>query len=229
VVRAWYLDGGSGRRLDAFVTSFADRLSGLVVLLGLACGATALCPIELPDWIPYSVWGTGACALAGMLLFPVLVRWTGRFGRARRLAQTTRLYLAHPGLMLGSAGLSLVIQAVNVAVVWLVGRALDVAIPASYYWIFVPMVTLLTLVPVSLNGMGVREGGMVLFLAPLGVAEGTALSLAFLWFAVFSAVSLLGGGVYLFGRFPRPQVETEHDIVACDPDQGRARQLEAAA
>ena len=70
---------------------------------------------------------------------------------------------------------------------------------------------------------------MVLFLAPLGVAEGTALSLAFLWFAVFSAVSLLGGGLYLFGRFPRPQVETEHDIVACDPDQGRARQLEAAA
>src|SRR5262249_3888824 len=171
-----------------FVTSFADRLSGLVVLLGLACGATALCPIELPGWIPCSVWGTGACALAGMLLFPVLVRWTGRFSRARRLAQTTRLYPAHPGLMLGSAGLSLVIQGVNVAVVWLVGQALDVAIPASYYWIFVPMVTLLTLVPVSLNGMGVREGGMVLFLAPLGVAEGTALSLAFLWFAVFSAV-----------------------------------------
>src|SRR5262249_40042492 len=71
-------------------------------------------------------------------------------------------------------------------------------VPAAYYWVLVPMVTLLTLLPVSLNGMGIREGGMVLFLAPLGVGTGTALSLAFLWFAVFTAASLGGGCVYLF-------------------------------
>src|SRR5437870_4481455 len=37
VVRAWYLDGHSGRRLPAFVSVFADRVSGLLVLLVLAC------------------------------------------------------------------------------------------------------------------------------------------------------------------------------------------------
>ena len=44
--------------------------------------------------------------------------------------------------------------------------------PAAYYWVLVPMVSLLTLLPVSINGMGVREGGMVLLLAPLGVGTG---------------------------------------------------------
>jgi hypothetical protein len=36
------------------------------------------------------------------------------------------------------------------------------------------------------------------------VSAGAALSLSFLWFAVFATCSLLGGCVYLFGRFPRP-------------------------
>ena len=37
VVRAWYLDGGTRRRLGAFATVFLDRLSGLIVLLAMAC------------------------------------------------------------------------------------------------------------------------------------------------------------------------------------------------
>jgi hypothetical protein len=84
--------------------------------------------------------------------------------------------------------------------------------------------------------MGVREGAMVVFLAPLGVSQGTALTLAFLWFAVFAAVSLAGGLVYLFGHFPVPAVRAgadegqgDHGPVDRDPDQGRARQLKAVA
>jgi uncharacterized membrane protein YbhN (UPF0104 family) len=250
VVRAWYLDGGSGRRLAAFLSVFIDRLSGLVVLLAMASVAMALCPIALPAWVPCSVWGCGGGALAGLLLLPLLVRCTGRFSRARRLAQAARLYLGHPRLLLASSALSLLVQAANVLAVWLVAQALGVSVPGSYYWIVVPMVSLLTLIPVSLNGMGVREGGMVLFLAPLGVSPGAALSLAFLWFLVFTAVSLLGGGVYLFGRFPRPvvvgqvsnlpgkleacptatpQVQSEHGSVADHSGQGRVRQSPAAA
>jgi uncharacterized membrane protein YbhN (UPF0104 family) len=77
--------------------------------------------------------------------------------------------------------------------------------------------------------MGVREGGMALFLAPLGVGATEALSLAFLWFAVFTSASILGGFVYLFGSFAKPQVQDTHGPVDCDSHQGRARQLEAAA
>jgi uncharacterized membrane protein YbhN (UPF0104 family) len=121
--------------------------------------------------------------------------------------------------------------------VWLVGRALGAGVPDAYYWIVVPMVSLLTLLPVSINGMGVREGGMLLFLRPLGVTDATALSLAFLWFASFSVVGLLGGLVYLFGRFPRPadrgelpdEEITHAGSVGGHSDQGRTGQLKPAA
>jgi hypothetical protein len=65
--------------------------------------------------------------------------------------------------------------------------------------VFAPMLTLLMLLPVSVNGMGVREGGMVLFLAPLGIDAASAITLAFVLFSVGVAVSLVGGVFYLFG------------------------------
>ena len=111
--------------------------------------------------------------------------------------------------------------------------ALHASIPASFYWVFVPMVSLLTLLPISVNGMGVREGGTALLLAPLGVSHDTAVTLAFLWFAVYAATSLLGGIVYLFGGFPKPSSSSQEEgadgSVDRDSDQGRAGQPRAAA
>jgi uncharacterized membrane protein YbhN (UPF0104 family) len=229
VVRAWYLDGGSGRRLAAFLSVVIDRLSGLLILLALACGAVSLCPIAVRTWIVGSVWGTAGCALLALLAVPLLAQWTHRFDRVRRLVEGVRQYLRRPALLMLATALSLAVQAANVVLVWLVGKAIAAPIPASYYWIVVPMVTLLTMLPVSLNGMGIREGGMVLFLAPLGVSEGTAVSLAFLWFSVFTATSLVGAGIYLFGNFSRPEERPIYGSLGGDSDQGRAGQSSAAA
>jgi uncharacterized membrane protein YbhN (UPF0104 family) len=229
VVRAWYLDGRSGRRSAAFLSVLVDRASGLLVLLSLACLGLLLYPGELPSRIHWSVWGTAGAAVAGLAALGVGYRFLGeRYQAFRDLAVNLR-----PGALAVTTGLSVAVQAANVAVVWLVGEAVGAAVPAAYYWILVPMVTLLTLLPVSLNGMGVREEGTILFLAPLGVAEGTALAVAFLWFAVFTTASLCGGLVYLFGRFPQfeaePEESSEHEPVRGDSDQGRAGQFNAAA
>jgi glycosyltransferase 2 family protein len=237
VVRAWYLDAGSGRRLAAFVAVFVDRFSGLVVLLGLACIGVALSPLDLPRWIPLFVWTATCSAVAGVALVPWLGRHSQRVARRLEKLRLALRALRAPRLVLGSTLLSLGVQAGNVILVWLIGRAIGAEVPGGYYWIMVPMVSLLAMLPVSINGMGVREGATALFLAHLGVPDGTAKTLAMLWFAVFLAVSLLGGVVYLFGHFPKPMTpattldETEVDDGSIDrsADEGRTGQCQAAA
>ena len=229
VVRAWYLDGSSGRRLCAFLSVLVDRLSGLLVLLGLACVAIIFCPVPLDTWIVASVLGTAGCAVLGLISLPMAARWTQPFGRLRRLVEGVRLYQSKPTLLALTTGLSLVVQAANVVLVWLVGRAIDAPVPASYYWIAVPMVTLLTMLPISLNGMGIREGGMILFLTPVGISHATSISLAFLWFSVFTATSLIGAGIYLFGNFSRPEERPSYGSIGGNSDQGRAGEPAAAA
>jgi uncharacterized protein (TIRG00374 family) len=257
VVRAWYLAGGRGRRLDAFLSVFVERLSGLFVLLFIACTAAAVCPLSLPVWVRWSVWGLTA---AGLLSLPILVgvsrlpcpweRLRGphtrlvRFGE--QLLAAGRLYLRYPRLVFGTTLLSGLVQAGNVVMVWLIGLAIGAPVPASYYWILAPLVALLTLLPISLNGMGIREGAMVVLLGPVGVGSGTAISLAFLWFAACTVVSLGGVGFYLLGGYPRPAADPAptvpeaapanpwkeqptHGPVRGDSAQGRVRQPPAAA
>jgi uncharacterized membrane protein YbhN (UPF0104 family) len=229
VVRAWCLDGRSGRRVAAFLSVVVDRLSGLLILLLVACAGVLVYPRPLPPWVHASVWGLAAGAGLGLAALPLLTRWTARSERLRQLAEGVQYYFRNPRLVLGTAGLSVGVQVANVVLVWLIGRALDVPVPAVYYAIFVPLVTLLTLLPISLNGMGIREASTVLFLAPLGVGEGSALCLALLWFFALTAASLCGGVVYLFNWFPRPEVQPSYGPIGGDPHQGRAGQSQAAA
>jgi uncharacterized protein (TIRG00374 family) len=244
VVRAWYLDGGSGRKVAAFLSVFADRVSGLLMLVAIALTAAVCSPLDLPLRVAWTVYGIGAAAAVGLLGLLILarysvpstqysvlrLRWRGRLDRLLNFVRDARAAL-FPGLRLFiiTTLLSVVVQAANVIILWLAGVALGIDVPASYYWILVPVVTLMTLVPISLNGMGVREWGTVLMLAPLGVGSGPATALAFLWFLTFSAVGLSGAACYLLGQFPRFEVRPDDESVGRDSDQGRESQPPAAA
>jgi glycosyltransferase 2 family protein len=244
VFRALYLDNRSGHRLLAFLSVFADRASGLLVLLAMACVTAAIYGGGLPPWVHWFVWGSAAFTALSVILLHVFADAISTAARASkteagriakiliRLAQLVehgRRYLRMPRLIVETTLLSLLVQAGNVVLVWMVGLGIGAKVPFGYYWIAVPMITLLTLLPVSLNGMGIREWGMVLFLRPLGIDEGTAISLAFLWFLVYTASGLSGGLVYLFGNFKRPEVKDDHDPFGDHSHQGRAGQPQTIA
>lgn len=233
VVRAWYLDGRSGRRLNAFLCVFLDRFSGLMALIILACLAVMLSPVPLEPWISWSVWAMAASAVLGVMLMPTVARWV-RFGepRVEKIRVALRV-LRQPGLFVRTTVLSFVVQALSVLTAWLVGVALDAPVPPSFYWVLVPMVSLLTMLP-SINGMGIRELSMTVLLGAVGVKQDIAVPLALLWFAATGVVSLAGGLVYLFSDVPRPErslsvKEFDDGSVDRHSDQGRARQPRAAA
>src|SRR5262249_18424091 len=138
-------------------------------------------------------------------------------------------YRKHPRLLLVTTALSVVVQSANVLVVWLIGMAMQAPVPWGYYWFLVPTVTVLTLLPVSLNGMGIREGGTAVLLAPLGVGDERAVCLSVLWFSIMTAASAIGGAVYFFGSLSKAEVASNAEPIGDRPDQGRAGQSEAAA
>jgi uncharacterized membrane protein YbhN (UPF0104 family) len=250
VVRAWYLANqaeapADARRLTAFLSVFAERLSGVLMLVGVACCSLLLCPLELPWWVSGAVIGIGLAGVGGLLALPLLRKFLAseRLGargqRLRHLVQGCFSYLGHPRLLFWTSVLSLLVQAANVVLVALVGAALGLQIEPYYYGVVVPLVTLLTLLPISVNGMGLREFGYMVLLAPAGVDGSSAVLLAFLSFAVVTGASLLGVGFYLFGRFPRFRIEPA-DVAGAEvrddgcavggyPDQGRMRQSSTAA
>jgi uncharacterized membrane protein YbhN (UPF0104 family) len=100
------------------------------------------------------------------------------------------------------------------------GIALQLDVPFVFYFILIPPIAVATMIPVSLNGLGVREGAFVFFLAQVGVPEAQALSLALLWLGVLIASSLIGGLVWLATPAPPKPVEAGNGL-QLDPESAR--------
>jgi uncharacterized membrane protein YbhN (UPF0104 family) len=92
--------------------------------------------------------------------------------------------------------ISLVFQGIVIAVVFLNARALHHDFPLSAVAVFVPLISLGGMLPVSVNGLGVREALYILLFGRVGATSELAVALAFLYLAVTFVASLPGGLLY---------------------------------
>ncbi len=100
-------------------------------------------------------------------------------------------------------------QVSRIGVHALVARALGIALPFQYFLLLVPLLAVIVSVPISLNGIGVREGAGVVMFGLVGVDRAHAFSLQFMTYLVAVAVSLLGGLASLL-RIPRRRAEARN-------------------
>jgi uncharacterized protein (TIRG00374 family) len=70
-------------------------------------------------------------------------------------------------------------------------------IPFLVFLIFLPLIILFTMIPVSISGLGVRESAFVLFFGLVGMKPEVSTALSLLWFLTVSTASLIGLIEYL--------------------------------
>ena len=139
-----------------------------------------------------------AVALFSRRMRPLLAR-TAPLLRKVRLERPIRsvyegihAYRDHPGLLFGVFALTLAVQTVRVLAIWLSGKAVGVDLSPRPYYVMGPLLFLVLLMPISVNGIAVRESIFVSFLGNLGVDADKAFATGFLFFVVTLALSLPG-------------------------------------
>lgn len=214
-------------------------------MLVIACLATFAPLGDLPSWVLALPWLITAGLVGTFVLLP---RLAVRFEKFKMLLNGLGWSSGRWGSWWQAVGLSVIVQALATLQVILLGVALDLPVPWLGYFVVVPLVTLLTMLPITFNGIGVREGSLVLLLASYGVTEEQAITLGVGWFALSLSVGLVGGVIYLFfdqvGQAPacpskdvrrEPDLQTipsgkdSHGSVDHRADEGRAGQRRAAA
>lgn len=93
--------------------------------------------------------------------------------------------------------LSIIIQFLGITSVSVLAYGLGENIPFLSFLIFVPLIILFAMLPVSISGLGVREGAFVLFFGLIEVKPETATSLSLLWFMSMAVAGLIGLIEYL--------------------------------
>ena len=86
----------------------------------------------------------------------------------------------------------------------LIFHALELHVAFGSAFAFVPAVSMLQVLPISLGGLGVREGALVLFRHGLGVHSGPAATAGLLWYGSLVVVSMLGAPIVAVGQRTKP-------------------------
>ncbi len=106
-------------------------------------------------------------------------------------------YHAHKPRLLYILILSFLFQFVRVLVTYAGSLALHQNIDLVYFFIFVPLIILVALLPISVGGIGVREGAFVYFFSQVGMSTAEAFTLSLLLYALNLIVILPGGIIYV--------------------------------
>jgi glycosyltransferase 2 family protein len=95
--------------------------------------------------------------------------------------------------------LSVALQLVRAFSIWACGEAVGVSLSPTVYIILGPLLFLIMMVPITINGLGVRESFFVFFLGRFGIDADAAFAVGFLFFTV-TIIAALPGGVILASR-----------------------------
>lgn len=106
-------------------------------------------------------------------------------------------YRTNKKLILFAMIISLGIIFLGIATTYFISHGLGLYIPFSYFVIFVPIIFLITVIPISINGLGVREGAFVFFFAKAGLSTPEALSISLISYVLTLLFGMIGGMVYV--------------------------------
>lgn len=195
-----------GRKRDAFYGVFIDRVLGLLGLLLLNLLANLINPELLPDGVFWVINLLIFCGIIGLVMLYYLrhLQWLERW-TVSRMFQTISARLAQvfssPREVAIQMGLSVAVHFLALMAIFLVGRSVELEYNLLTFMIIVPPVILLTLIPLSLAGWGIREGAMIGFFTLLGADKATVLAMSIVYGVVLILASLPGLVVYLKGRY----------------------------
>jgi uncharacterized protein (TIRG00374 family) len=206
-VRMWhaYRLGIDGE--GAVVGVFLERISGLFGLTVLTALGAAYLGSEIDNQaLRLGLLATLPVAVAGVLVLAMLDRLPERWRRASvldkatRLARDSRRVFLTPATALPLLLLSMLSHGLAAAAIYTFAEGLQLGLPFLTCVALFSAVILVTAIPISFAGWGLREGAMVALFAFAGLGADTALALSLAFGVLFIAASLPGCAIWLAWR-----------------------------
>lgn len=200
-----------GIRAGVAVSSVVvDRmLAVLALMVMILAGSWWLLEIvRVPGagWIVALAVASTVAGMAALLSLPRFAQSLRRWHLGRYLlhiAEGVCAVVASPGATAQVAALTFAGYASISFVVYLLAQGMGIELGFGHALLFVPLVTLITVLPVSIAGWGLRESSMVVTLGLIGVPSVEAFSLSVLFGLVVMASGIPGGIIWLSRRRAR--------------------------
>ncbi|MBI5234547.1 MAG: flippase-like domain-containing protein [Deltaproteobacteria bacterium] len=225
IIKGYYLYKASGKGGVALASVFMDRYAGFSALIVIALGALIMGHALIA--------GTGLAFALILLIFGYaagsLILWVDLFNsRVMRLLARVQFYQLnekidkfykvlmsyrdHRRLLLKAFFCSLIVQAGVIVVYYFIALGLGMKVPMAYFFLFIPLTTAASMLPISVSGLGIREGVFVFLFTKAGATEEQALSLSLIFFFIAVFISLIGAVEYIRSGTPKGHIIEEEGL-----------------
>lgn len=113
--------------------------------------------------------------------------------------QSLYMYANEKAAVAFAVAISLMIQFVRVFSTWFIAKGLQIEVGIGYFFFFVPMVSFVSAVPISIAGLGIQEGAIVYFFS-LGGGDPAMLIFMAILVRITTLISVLPGAWYFFRK-----------------------------
>jgi uncharacterized protein (TIRG00374 family) len=208
--KAYYLSLGPSPRMHRIAASIViDKIIGIIGILVVGCIGLAASQARLPQSLTWLFVTSGLLAI--ILLFSLRVPWlysrVGRylsglgtwlprqeriFSGSGKVIEAWHTYSKNLPLLAGNVFLAIISQAVGVLMFYLLSRGLGLPIGLlDWAWI-VGALTLALFLPLTIGGLGVREGTLIGLLGMYGCDKEAAIALSFVAFSFVLMLAIIG-------------------------------------
>ena len=212
VVRGYYLVKNNSERSVSISSVFVDRVLGLIslLLLGLVSllfAGNLVSKFNLNLYLAVLTFIT----LVGVYFFQrnetkkilellfIKMKQHKIIEYAMKLHGSILEYKKYPKTLLLSFVITILVQVTRVLTYYAVAAAFDIEISIVYFFLFVPLIMIVMMLPITIGGLGLREGTFVAFFTMIGMSVNDAVVITFIN-SILDTLNtiILGGGGYLF-------------------------------
>lgn len=210
LVKGYYLYKYTKKGDISLASIFMDRYSGFFALItitsvALIFGYSLIKDTGLPGFFALLIGGFTAMSL--VIWIGPLHSWVMRilarihfYGINQKIETFYRVLMGYKhrrDILVKIFICSLLVQGGVMIGYWFLGRGLGMNVGVGYFFLFIPLTTAVAMLPISLSGLGIREGAFVFLFTKVGATQEQALTLSLMWFAIMAVVSIIGGVEYV--------------------------------
>ncbi len=171
---------------------------GLIVLSGVAFGSG-----YLTRYLPLVVAFIVVCmaslitVLYAQRFCAVLEKFESALAKKlKSTAESMRSSIEHRPTLAKVLIYSFIFQLIVVTINIFILKALGLNVPIAFVLLSIPIISAITMLPVSFNGLGVREATYVYFFSQVGLSTEESIAVSVYFFLIVTLVSLIGGVIF---------------------------------
>lgn len=210
VVRSYDVGKTSGKQTESLAAVAMERITGFSMVIFLAVVGLFL------NWslaydlnLTYLIFGLLAASVLTIGLFSNrgFARWIKKIisfqsfqkgiEKLHSLYEAFYLYKRKNKVFLQTMGISLVFQLYTIWYLFALSRCLDINVSFIQMLLILPAITIISLIPISINAIGIREGAFVYIFTYIGISNEQSLALALVYRIGILIPGLVGGIIYV--------------------------------